>query len=210
MRRVAGLYVAIAAVGLLAGPALAMEAPEVGKKAPDFTLKDIEGNTHSLKDFRGQVVVLHYHQIACPWEANYQPYFNKLAKQYRDAGTPVQFLAINSNKGESVSLLKKYQAGELSARETAGEHPPVAYPMLKDPGNKVADKYAAKTTPHMYVIDEEGTLRYRGGVEESPAAPSEATKSDKQYLKPVLEALINDSTVPYKVTRSRGCGIKRE
>jgi peroxiredoxin len=201
------LAAAVVAMGVLSGPAMALEAPEVGETAPSFTLKDVNGSTHSLKDFRGDIVVLHFQQISCPWEANYQPYLNKVAKQYK--GKDVQFLAINSNKTESAEKLRKFQNGEMKG-DLRWAHPPVAYPVLKDPGNKVADKYAAKTTPHMYIIDKEGTLRYRGGIEKAPAAPSEVTKSDEQYLEPTLDALINGSEVPHQVTKSKGCGIKRE
>lgn len=204
MRRMASLLVAMTAMGAVATAASAMEPPKVGKQAPGFELKDTQGKTHQLKDFRGQIVVLHFQQIGCPWEKGYQPYFNKVAKQYAsnkvDGETvEVQFLAINSNHTESVDELKRTKKNR-----------PVAYPILKDPGNVVADKYAAKTTPHIYIIDQQGKLRYRGGVEKAPSAPSEVTKSDEQYLEPALKALIRGSEVPHKVTRSKGCGIKRE
>jgi peroxiredoxin len=191
------LSAALVGIGMLAGPALAMQPPEVGKQAPGFTLKDTEGNSHSLSDFQGKIVVLHYQQNGCPWEKAYQSYFNDVSKKY--AGKDVQFLGINSNKTESMSQVKKVK-----------QNRPIAYPVLKDPGNKVADQYAAKTTPHIYIIDKQGTLRYRGGVEKVPAAPSEVTKSETQFLEPALNALINGSEVPHKVTKSKGCGIKRE
>jgi len=184
---------------LMAGPALAQQnAPQIGEAAPAFTLKDVQGNTHSLSDFEGDIVVLHFQQVSCPWEEAYQPYFNDLAQQYGGGDPSVQFLAINSNSTESVQQLKR------NKRER-----PVAYPILKDPGNKVADKYAARVTPHIYVIDEEGTLRYRGGVEALPPSPNKATKMDQQYLEPVLDALVQGSEVPYEVTKAKGCGIKR-
>jgi peroxiredoxin len=199
MRRIALLSSALVMMALAAGPALAqMEPPKLGEPAPEFQLKDVQGNTHQLSDFEGNIVVLHFQQISCPWEKAYQPYFNELAQQYGDADTPVQFLAINSNKTESVDQLKQ-----------AKQNRPVAYPILKDPGNQVADQYAARVTPHMYVIDAEGTLRYRGGVEALPPSPSKATNMDEQYLKPVLDALVQGSGLPYTVTKAKGCGIKR-
>jgi len=218
MRHFKSLVAAVAMTGLLATMVAAdhhqkqMQPPEVGKPAPSFELQDLSGKTHQLSDFEGQIVVLHFQQIGCPWEANYQSYFNELSKQYggENQKARVQFLAINSNRTESVEELKQYQAGELSNDATAGEHPPVAYPVLKDPGNKVADKYAAATTPHIYVIDEDGTLRYRGGVEAPPGSLNQATRMDQQYLRPVLEALGQGSEIPVKqVTKSKGCGIKR-
>jgi peroxiredoxin len=205
MHRVLSMSLTMLALAMLAGSALAEpgDPPKVGKKAPSFQLKDTEGQTHQLSDYRGQIVVLHFQQIGCPWEKAYQSALNELAEQHsaeQTNGQPaVQFLAINSNEGESVSELGQTK-----------EERPVAYPILKDPQNKVADKYAARVTPHMYVIDSEGTLQYRGGIEELPNSPSQAGKMDQQHLEPVLNALVSGKDeLPYTDTKVKGCGIKR-
>jgi peroxiredoxin len=220
MHHVFRVATAALAVALLAGPAQADHHKEqsagdlVGKSAPNFELPAVSnGKKHSLKDFRGQVVVLHFQQISCPWEANYQADLNRLAKQYAKQqvggeSVQVQFLAINSNKTESASRLKAFKAGDLEG-QLNWEHPAPSYPLLKDAGNKVADKYHARTTPHIYVIDRDGVLRYAGGVETPPSSPAKAGDMDTQFLEPVLKALINGSQMPYQVTKTKGCGIKR-
>ena len=199
---------AIAALGMIA-PALAEYGGDkdkkksgneyqsmIGQPAPAFTLEDTDGATHSLADFRGKTVVLHWQGVRCPWDQAYQPQFNQLAEQHADRG--VVFIGINSNKNEDVELINGY-------KPKAG----IEYPILKDPGNEVADAYHAKTTPHMYVIDGEGVLRYAGGVEAVPGTLGQVSEMDEQYLEPVIKAVAGGSEPPYTVTKSKGCSIKR-
>lgn len=194
------------AMTTLAAPAAfaeeAPKAPEIGKAAPAFELQDLEGNTHRLSDYKGKVVVLHFQSMTCPWEKAYQPHLNKIAEKYasteQDGETvDVVFLGINANHNESVEQLKGYHSEKQ-----------MPYPILKDEGNKVADQYAAKTTPHMYVIDQDGVLRYMGGVEQVPVSVSDVMQME-QYLEPVIHAVVSGSEPPVTRTQSKGCGIKR-
>lgn len=167
----------------------------VGQLAPAFSLEDAEGNQVALADFKGKTVVIHFQSCECPWDVAYQPYLNAIAAKY--AGQDVMFLGINSNKNEDYARIAEYAP-------SAG----IEYTILKDPGNKVADTYKAKTTPHMYVVDAEGMLRYMGGIE---AVPTMATigQMDEQYLEPVLDALLAGHELPHTETTSKGCSIKR-
>jgi len=181
-----------------------LQDPVIGDAAPAFSLDDVAtGETHSLADYQGKVVVLTYQSISCPWNfkresAGYERYLAPLSQQYADQD--VVFLAINSNYNESVEEIASYH-----------EENAIPYPILKDPGNVVADAYNAKTTPHVYVIaaDEAQTLLYMGGVEQIPTSPEQASKMDEQYLEPVLKAVLAGEELPYTKTSSTGCGIKR-
>ena len=77
------------------------------------------------------------------------------------------------------------------------------------PGAKVADQFGAQTTPHVFVINKEGVLVYRGGIEQAPGRPSDCGQMQEQYLEPVLVALTEGKPLPYTETKSKGCGIKR-
>ena len=176
---------------------------KIGEEAPAFKLKDVvNGKEISLADYKGKIVVMTFQSINCPWdryreEGGYQRVLNKLADEYKDKD--VQFIAINSNSDETVDQVKVYA-------EKSG----VPYPILKDPGNVVADEYGGATTPHFFVIDKEGKLVYMGGVEQAPNTPEECGQMEEQYLVPVLNALIAGEKLPYEVTKSKGCTIKRE
>jgi len=179
---------------------------KVGKEAPGFTLNSVTGEKHSLSDFKGQIVVLHWQSYTCPWDVAYQPMLNDVAARFQDHKTEVDgktkdkvvFLAINSNHTENVAKMKKYH-GETD----------MPYAILHDPGNKVADTYKAQTTPHMFIIDADGELVYNGGIEKAPMSPNKVGESDEQYLVPVLEALVNGSEFPYSKTKPKGCSVKR-
>ncbi|WP_428386362.1 redoxin domain-containing protein [Mucisphaera sp.] len=181
---------------------LASAAPTIGKAAPQFDLKDVvTGETVSLYDHQDKIVVVIFQSIHCPWDrmrenGGYQRYLSPLAEKYADHN--VQFVAINSNSNETVEQVASY----------ATEHN-IPYPILKDPGNKIADRYGARTTPHTYVIDENGILRYMGGLEKAPLTPEDCGKMDDNYIVPVLDAIIAGEEPPFTQTRSKGCSIKR-
>jgi peroxiredoxin len=203
----AGLMTAMAMALVMAMPSPASAddkvKAKVGEKAPDFELTDVvTGEAVRLSDFRGEkIVVVTFQSMTCPWDSlhadrGYQPILSKLAEEKAEHN--VQFLAINSNVTESVEQLASHVQSY-----------PIPYPVLKDPGNQVADIYGGRTTPHFYVIDKEGVLRYNGGFEKAPGSPAQVGQMDEQYLVPVLQALIAGEEPPVTNTVPRGCSIKR-
>lgn len=196
----------LAVMALVAAPAASFGAEakaELGKPAPDFELKTVNGDkTVKLSDFKGEkVVVITFQSIECPWNwyregAGYEAVLYPLAKEYEAKG--VQFISINSNATESIEAISSY----IEKSQTP-------YPIVKDPGNKVADLYEGKTTPHFFIVDKEGILRYRGGFEKAPRSPETCGKSDEQYLVPAIEAVLNGSEVAKNDTTPKGCTIKR-
>lgn len=178
------------------------EGAKVGEPAPDWTLNSVtDGESYTLSELPG-IVVMIWQSNQCPWdrmrpEGGYQRVLSPLAKEYQEKG--VTFIAINSNKNESVEDLASYHK----------EHE-LPYPILKDPGNKVADAYGAKTTPHIFIRDAQGKLIYKGGIEKAPTSPEKCGQMDEQYLRPVLDAAIAGETLPYTETVSKGCSIKRQ
>jgi len=200
LRSLTATACAVAALTLTA-PAFADAT--VGEAAPQFELTHVKtGNTHQLSDFNDKIVVVVFQSINCPWdkmrpEGGYQRVLAPMAEQYADQG--VQFLAINSNKTESMEQVASYF-----------EKHNMPYPILKDPGNEIADAYGAQTTPHVFVISPgDQVLLYKGGIEEVPGSPKQCGQMGKQYLKPVLDAVIAGETVPYTETKSKGCSIKQ-
>lgn len=196
---------AVAGFALLGNPthAVAGEA-ELGAEAPGFELKDVTtGENVSLSDYEGKTVVLVFHSTTCPWykmrdNGGYDRVLAPMASEYADKD--VVFLGINANKTESTEEIAKYVADHESP-----------YKVLKDEGNVVADAYGAQVTPHIYVINKDGELVYRGAIEKRVSNPGACGTSDTQYLKPVLEALLNGSELPHTDTTSdiKGCGIQR-
>lgn len=194
MRRILTPLFAIAAAAMLMTSVAS--ASEVGKEAPAFSLTDTAGKVHNLSDYKGKIVVIHYQAVQCPWDIAYQPQLNQIATDYVAKG--VVFIGINSNKTEPMDMLTK----DVSKKA-------IPYPVVKDPGNKVADAYGATTTPHMFIVDGEGVLRYKGGIETAPGSPDDVSKGKEQFLTLALDALIKGEQPAKAETRSKGCSIKR-
>lgn len=201
----------VLALGLVAGAQAGEEKAKekgetklkIGEAAPDFSLTDVKtGETVSLSDFKGQkTVVITFQSVTCPWNfvresAGYERVLLPLATEM--ASKDVVFLAINSNSNEPAEKLKTY----------VEEHN-MTYPILKDPGNQVADAYGAQTTPHFFVVDTNGVLRYQGGFERAPQKPEDAGQIDEAYLVPAINAILDGKDPEHTVTKSKGCAIKR-
>ena len=206
MTRLLTAMVASLALVFAADPSMAAERvdPTLGEPAPQFSLTDVvTGQTVSLADYQGKVVVVTFQSINCPWDrmrdsGGYQRYLSPLSQQYADQN--VVFLAINANKNETAEDVGSY----------AQQHE-IPYPILKDDNNVIADAYNAKTTPHTYVIaaDEQQTLVYMGGIEQVPTSPEVCGEMEENYLVPVLNAVLAGQELPYTKTTSKGCSIKR-
>lgn len=166
---------------------------EPGGKAPTFTLSDINGAEHSLKDFLGsKYVVIMFIATQCPVSNAYNERMEQLEKDYTSKG--VTFVGINSNKQESME----------EVREHAKAHG-FTFTVLKDPGNKVADAYDAQITPEIFLLDSQGILRYHGRIDDSRDV-QDVTSRD---LRTALDALLARKDVPRTETKAFGCTIKR-
>jgi peroxiredoxin len=112
----------------------ANSAPAIGAAAPDFELKDLSGTPHALKSYRGKLTVVTFISARCPISKMYQDRIRAVADEYAKRG--VAFLAINSSADESVAEVRSY-----------AKQKNIAFTILKDYGNVVADAYAAERTP---------------------------------------------------------------
>jgi len=181
-------------------PASEPRAAKVGEAAPDFTLKDTEGKEHSLSALTkaGKIVVLEWFNPDCPVSHGYHApddVMNKAAEEL--AGKDVVWLAINSGADGK-------QGAGLERNQKAAEEFGLSYPVLLDPSGKVGRLYAAKTTPHMFVIGKDGKLAYAGAIDDgSPQA-----KGKTNYVRETVAALLAGKDVAVKETRAFGCSVK--
>ena len=167
---------------------------KLGEPVADFELKDTEGKTHKLTDHQGKVVVIHFWSAKCPFVLRYDDALKAITADYQKDGVVV--LGIASNTNEPAEEIKKV----AQARQ-------VNYPVLLDPGHKIADQFGAVTTPHVYVINPEGKLVYEGAVDDQ--GWSEAKKPGKVHVRNAIEQTLKGETVSTPQTKSVGCTIKR-
>ncbi|NUO53691.1 MAG: thioredoxin family protein [Polyangiaceae bacterium] len=191
-----------AAQGNAQGQAQAGKA-EVGKPAPDFKLKDLEGKEVSLSSYKGKTVVLEWFNPECPFvkKSHTKGSLKGLASTLTDKG--VVWLAINSGAAGK-------QGTGVDKNKTGAEALEVKNPILLDESGEVGKMYGATNTPHMYVIDPSGVLVYSGAIDNSPDAEGESPADGKlvNYVTDAIAALDEKRAVATPSTKAYGCSVK--
>jgi len=165
---------------------------QINEPAPDFELTDIQGNTHRLSDYRGKIVIVNFWSCECPHSERADKQIVELLAKWNGE---VVLLSIAANQNESA------QSVEEAARSRS------LPTVLLDAGHVVADLYEAVTTPHVFVVDKDGSLRYRGAVDDVTFRNRTASRF---FLDEVVGALISGHFSPLTETISYGCTILRE
>ena len=186
----------LALVFVIAGIAFAGEVPAppaIGATIEEFTLPDVNGTERSLKSLAGKNgTVLLFIAVQCPVSNAYNERMEKLAADYKAKGIAV--VGINSNVAEDAAAVKAH----------AAEHK-LSFPILKDPGNKIADKLGASVTPEAYFLDPSNKLLYHGRIDNSRNAEQVETSD----LRNALDAALSNKPVEKTEAKAFGCSIKR-
>ena len=177
-------------------------APQVGVPAPDFTVVDSKGNSHSLKDFAGKNVVLEWTNHECPFVVKHYS-GNMQALQADITAQDVVWLSVISSAPGKQGHVSGAKADELTASRSAK---PTA--VVFDESGVVGKAYAAKTTPHMYVIDKAGVLQYMGGIDSIPSAKVDDIAKATPYFANAAKAVLAGKTPDPAVTKPYGCSVK--
>ena len=187
-------------LGAFAAPALAKVA--VGEAAPDFTLTDSNGKPQSLSQYKGKTVVLEWNNPQCPFVAKH--YSGNMQRQQADAvASGVVWLTINSaapgKEGSMDGAAANAYVGKVAAKQTA---------YVLDPNGTAGHLYAARTTPHMYVIDPAGVVRYIGGIDSIPSTDKDDLPKATQYVRQALAELKDGKPVSVPTSQPYGCSVK--
>ena len=188
---------------LASSSALERAGPAVGKPAPDFTGTDSNGRTVRLADLHGKTVVLEWSNHDCPFVRKHYGSGNMQALQKEATAQGVVWLTVLSSAPGTQGNVTPAEANELTTRRGAA---PSA--VILDPSTTIAHAYAARTTPHMFVIDRDGILRYMGGIDDKPTTDVADVKTAKNYVRLALTALNSGAAVTEAVTRPYGCSVK--
>jgi thiol-disulfide isomerase/thioredoxin len=159
--------------------------------APDFTLPDLNGDSHALRDFLGRITILNFWSAECPWSKRADQEILEIMQEWGDS---VLYLPIASNVNENLAMI----TGEARKRGLAV--------LLQDKDHRVADLYGAVTTPHLFVIDADGILRYQGAFDDITFRQRTPTKN---YLQMAVEALLHGEQPHPPQVQSYGCIIVR-
>jgi len=190
-------------VALLLGLGPAHGGPAVGAPAPEFTATDSQGKTHSLADFRGSIVVLEWTNHECPFVQKHYESDNMQALQEAMTERGVVWLSVISSAPGRQGYVTPEQANRLTETRNAD---PTA--VLLDPAGEISQRYEAKVTPHMFVIDTDGTLAYMGGIDDRPTTRLNDIPGARNYVRQAINELVAGQAVSRAVTRPYGCSIK--
>jgi len=175
----------------------------VGQPAPNFSLVDGNGATHSLSDYKGKIVVLEWNNPECPFVKKHYSSGN-IPKQQADATAQgVVWLTINSGAPGKQGHLDGAGAKAFDAQYHAT---PTAY--LLDADGKVGHLYGAKTTPHIFIVDERGVLRYNGGIDSIASVDKDDLAKATQYVPQVIGEIKSGKAVSVTTSEPYGCSVK--
>ncbi len=168
-----------------------MPALQLGQPAPPFTLHDLLGHRVSLADFRGRMVLMNFWSCECPWAERAD---RNLGLWHTIWQEQVAWVSVASNSNES----------EEKLRDAAAKR---RLPLVLLDGNQqVADLYAAQTTPHVFIIDPNGLLRYQGGIDDTSFRQR---KPSRMHAFEAVQALLAGESPPVLEPAPFGCTIVR-
>jgi peroxiredoxin len=165
---------------------------QINQPAPDFELPDLQGNLHKLGCYRGRIVIVNFWSAECPHSERADRSLMACLVQW---GRDVALLSIAANRNESAQMLE-----EVSQTRRIPT-------VLLDSEHAVADLYEAVTTPHVFIVDREGILRYRGAVDDVTFRHRTATRF---YAEAAVEALLDGRLPEHQESIPYGCAIVRE
>ena len=170
--------------------AASFAAPEVGKPAPEFTGKTLDGKTVSLADFKGKTVVLEWYNPGCPYVKKFYD-GGKMQEFQKDAvANGVVWLVINTG-GHKL--------------ENATYYPGT---VVQDTNQSIGRAYEAKTTPHCFVIDGQGVLVYKGAIDSIASTKSADIEKATNYVLAAVKAVKEGKTPEVTSSKPYGCGVK--
>ncbi|HEU0254032.1 MAG TPA: thioredoxin family protein [Pyrinomonadaceae bacterium] len=193
--RLASLFVIAGAVFVAAARAEGEvnPPPAIGATIEDFTLPDADNKEHSLKSLAGKNgTVLLWVSVQCPVSNAYNERMEKLAQDYKAKGIAV--IGINSNVAEDAASVKTHAAENK-----------LSFVILKDAGNRIADKLGAAVTPEAYFLDASNKLLYHGRIDNA----RNAAQIESNDLRNALDAALAGKPIEKTEAKAFGCTIKR-
>ncbi len=193
----------LSALALVATLGLAQAAPKIGYPAPAFSAVDTTGKTWSLAELKGKRIILEWTNDQCPYVIKHYGSGNMQALQKEATAAGYIWLSvISSAPGKQGHV----SAAEADALTTSRGAAPTA--VLIDSQGVLGRAYEAKTTPHLFIIDEAGNLVYQGGIDDKPTTDPADIAGANNYVRQAMAELASGKPIANPVTRPYGCSVK--
>jgi len=200
MKRTAGMFaITVGIVVLIAASPMNRTADE----APDFTLTDTYGQSHTLSEYAGKWVVLEWLNYDCPYVRKHYNGQNMQALQEKYTEKGVIWLSIVSSAPGTQGY---FPNNEMNARTESHSGQQTA--VLIDESGEVGRAYGALVTPHMYVITPDGEIVYNGAIDDKPTANPVSLETARNYVVEALDAAMAGEPVPTPTSQPYGCTVK--
>lgn len=171
---------------------------KIGNVATDFSLKNIDGKTVSLadyKDAKGFIIVFTCNH--CPYSVMYEDRIISLDKKYKQMGYPV--IAINPNDP------KIYEGDSFDKMIIRAKEKEFTFPYLHDDKQQIFPQYGATKTPHVYLLDKNRVVKYIGAIDDNAR---NANKVEEHFLEDAINALDKGKEINPATTKAIGCSIR--
>jgi len=190
-------------LGILIVSSAADASPQVGEPAPNFIGRTSADRTISLSDFRGQPVVLEWTNHGCPFVAAHYDAGNMQETQRFARAQGAVWLSIISSAPGKQGYVTGAEADRLTeTRDAAPDH------VILDPQGEIGRLYNATRTPHMFVVEADGTLAYMGAIDDQPRPWRGDIRAANNYVKAALTSLAAGDPVAEPATTAYGCTVK--
>lgn len=199
----ATLSAALACATALTFSSTAMAKVVTGEAAPDVRVLDSNGVERTLSEFKGQDVVLEWTNHKCPYVVKHYDSDNMQNTQKRAAEDGFAWLTVISSAPGKQGHVSGEKANQLSADSGAT---PTA--ILLDEAGDAGRLYAAKTTPHMYIVNKEGTLMYQGAIDSIPSSNPKKIPEATNYVTAALDSMKAGTDIEVTDSQPYGCSIK--
>jgi len=178
-------------------------AAKVNEPAPDFTATDSNGNVHKLSEYRGKFVVLEWTNRGCPYTQKHYNSGNmqRLQKEWTSKGV-IWLTVVSSAPGKQGYVTGTEENAYLKQVNAA----PTA--VLLDPTGQLGHLYDAKTTPHIFIINPQGTLIYNGAIDDRPTTDLADVNGAKNYVTAALDEATSGKPVSLATSSPYGCSVK--
>lgn len=183
--------------------ALPAQAATVGAPAPEFALQSVAGASVRLSQYRGKHVVLEWVNPECPYVRKHYGSANMQRLQKEYTAREVVWLTINSTRAGHPEYKQPAEMAAWMKQMNAA-----ASATLLDPKGEAGKAYAARTTPHLYIVDPKGVLVYAGGIDDKRSADPEDVKTARNYVRAALDELLAGKPVSHASTSPYGCSVK--
>jgi hypothetical protein len=195
--------IALASTALISFSAIVNAEPVVNQPAPLFSGTAADGGAINLADLRGKTVVLEWTNADCPFVKKHYESGNIPSLQKDAVAKGLVWLQVISSAPGKQGYVDAETARKLNSDRGATPTNTVF-----DPDGKIGKLYAATNTPQFFIVNPEGVLVYKGGIDSIPSADPEDIAKAENYVSAALADLAAGKKVAKASTKPYGCSVK--